>query len=184
MSTEPFIGEIKLFGFNFAPVSHIACQGQMLSIAQNNALFALLGTRYGGNGQTTFGIPDLQGRAPIGQGQGPGLPNYQIGEHGGAPTVSLTASNLPAHLHGLNSMKIQLQASTGNAGESSPDGTFPAVTATASYGDTATANVFTGGAVVSGSTDLSGGGQPVTVMNPYLCMNYCIAVEGIFPSRN
>ncbi len=184
MSAEPFIGEIKLFGFSYAPVSHMFCQGQIVSIAQNTALFALLGTQYGGNGQTTFGLPDLQGRVPVGQGQGPGLPYYQIGQQGGSPTVSLTTGNLAAHIHTLNAMKVQLQASTDNAVESSPDGTFPAVTTAASYGDTAKANVYTGGAMVSGSTDPVGGGLPVTVMNPYLCMNYCIAVEGIFPSRN
>ncbi len=184
MSTEPFLGEIKLFGFNFAPRGHAVCDGQIMSIAQNSALFALLGTQFGGNGQTTFALPDLQGRVPIGQGSGPGLSPFTVGSHGGATSVSLTTNNLPAHIHTLLSTSVKLQASTANAAESSPDGTYPALTATASYADTPTTNVYTGGATVGGTTDSTGSGMPVQVMNPYLCMNYCIALEGIFPSRN
>jgi len=184
MSTEPFIGEVKLLGFNFAPLGYMTCQGQLLSIAQNTALFALIGTIYGGNGQTTFGLPDLQGRVPIGQGQGPGLPAYDIGEESGTPTMTLTTANLPAHIHTANSLKVQVKASTANAGEQTPEGTFPAVTASSNYADAASPNVFTGGTVVSGTFDIAGQTQPFSTMNPYLCMNYSIAVEGIFPSRN
>ncbi len=185
MSTEPFVGEVKVFGFNFAPVGYMTCQGQLLSIAQNTALFALLGTIYGGDGQTTFALPDLQGRVPIGQGTGPGLPTYDIGEEAGTPSVTLTTNNLPMHIHSANSsLKVQVKASTANAGEQSPEGTFPAVTTSSNYADSATANTFTGGTTITGSFDPAGGSQPFSIMNPYLCMNYSIAIEGIFPSRN
>ena len=184
MSTEPFIGEVKLLGFNFAPKGYATCQGQILSIAQNTALFSLLGTTYGGNGTTTFALPDLQGRAPIGQGQGPGLPYYSMGEVGGTTTVTILTANMPAHVHTLNSARVSVKASTNNAGEQSPDGTFPATTGTAAYADAATNGTFTGGTVVSGTTDIAGGSQPISILNPYLAMNYSIALQGIFPSRN
>jgi len=185
MSTEPFIGEIKILGFNFAPRGYATCQGQLMSIAQNTALFALIGTYYGGDGQVTFGLPDLQGRVPIGQGQGAGLPFYSIGEEGGSTTTSILTSNLPPHVHTLTNVVVKQKASTANADESSPDGNFPANTAAASYsGNGATAGIFTGHAVVSGTTDITGSGQPIDIMNPYLTINYSIAVEGIFPSRN
>lgn len=184
MSTEPFIGEVKLFGFNFAPKGYATCQGQILSIAQNTALFSLLGTTYGGNGQTTFALPDLQGRAPIGQGQGPGLPQYSMGQVGGTTSTTILSSNMPAHVHTLNSARLQIKASTSNAGELTPDGTFPATTSTNAYADAPTANTFTGGGVITGTTDIAGGSQPISILNPYLAMNYSIALQGIFPSRN
>ncbi len=184
MSTEPFIGEVKLFGFNFAPKGYATCQGQILSIAQNTALFSLLGTTYGGNGQTTFALPDLQGRMAIGQGTGPGLPSHSMGEVSGTPNVTLLTSNMPAHVHTANALRVNVKASTANAGEQTPEGTFPAVTSSSNYADSATANVFTGGTIVSGTTDITGSGFPFSVMNPYLCMNYSIALQGIFPSRN
>lgn len=185
MSFEPFIGEIKIFGFNFSPVGHQICQGQIMSIAQNTALFALLGTIYGGNGQTTFALPDLRSRVPIGQGQGGGLPNYIIGEAAGTSTATLLLSNLPQHMHTLSNISVKIKASSQNADESVPEGNFPATTTSPSYsGNGATPNVFTGGTTVSGSTDVTGGNIPFSIMNPYLTINYCIATEGIFPSRN
>ena len=184
MSTEPFIGEVKLFGFNFAPKGYQTCQGQVLSIAQYTALFSLIGTTYGGNGSTTFGLPDLQGRMAIGQGQGAGLPPFSMGERAGTASVTILSSNMPPHIHTVNSLKVQLQASSANAGEQTPEGTYPGVTTAANYSDAPTAGVYTGGAVVSGTTDISGGGLPMGIMNPYLCMNYSIAIQGIFPSRN
>jgi microcystin-dependent protein len=184
MSTEPFIGEVKLLGFNFAPKGYATCQGQILSIAQNTALFSLLGTTYGGNGQTTFALPDLQGRMPIGQGTGPGLPSHSMGEVSGTPNVTLLTSNMPPHVHTLNSMRVQLQASTANADENAAQNLFPANAGTPVYTGAATPNTFTGGAVVSGTTDITGSGFPFSVMNPYLVMNYSIALQGIFPSRN
>ena len=185
MSTEPFIGEIKILGFYFAPLGYATCQGQLMSIAQNTALFALIGTYYGGDGQTTFALPDLQGRVPIGQGQGAGLPFYTIGEEGGSTSTSILTANLPPHVHTLNSAVVKQKASTTNADESSPDGNYPANTAAASYSGTgASPGIFTGHAVVSGTTDITGSGQPIGIMNPYLTINFSIATEGIFPSRN
>ncbi|KIX22243.1 tail protein [Flavobacterium sp. 316] len=185
MSTEPFIGEIKIFGFYFPPRGYMTCQGQILSIAQNTALFSLIGTTYGGNGQTTFALPDLQGRMPIGQGQGPGLPNYNIGQKSGNTTVTLLSTNLPAHIHTLNNVHVLLKASSGNADEISPDGNFPATTNNPIYsGNGASPGVFTGGTQVTGSTDPTGSNIPLSIMNPYLTINYSIATVGIFPSRN
>lgn len=185
MSTEPFIGEIKIFGFYFAPKGYSTCQGQILSIAQNTALFSLLGTTYGGNGQTTFALPDLQGRMPVGQGQGPGLPNYVMGQLSGTTNVTLLTANMPAHVHTLNSMQIKLQASSSNADEISPEGNFPATVSNAAYsGNGATPNTFTGGTQITGTTDITGSNIPISIMNPYLTINYSIAIYGIFPSRN
>jgi microcystin-dependent protein len=185
MSTEPFIGEIKIFGFNFPPRGYMACSGQLLSISQNTALFSLLGTTYGGNGVQTFGLPNLQGRMPIGQGQGAGLPSYVMGQVSGSTSVSILTSNMPAHVHTLGAAVVKLQASTGNADETSPAGNVPANTTAASYsGNGATPNTFTGGATVSGTTDIAGSGLPIAIMNPYLVINYSIATQGIFPSRN
>lgn len=184
MSTEPFIGEVKLLGFNFPPLGYMTCQGQVLSIAAYTALFSLIGTTYGGNGQTTFALPDLQGRMPLGQGQGGGLPNYTIGESAGSPSMTMKTDNMPQHIHTLVNMHVQVKASSANAGEQSPDGTFPATTSGNLYADTATANIFTGGTQISGTTDAAGNGMPFNILNPFLCLNFSIAVEGIFPSRN
>ncbi|WP_316828954.1 phage tail protein [Pedobacter miscanthi] len=185
MSTEPFIGEIKILGFNFAPRGYMTCAGQILSIAQNTALFSLLGTTYGGNGQTTFALPNLQGRAPIGQGQGPGLPNYTMGEAAGTTNVSILTSNMPAHVHTANSLQVKLKASSANADEPSADGNYLATGSNSIFsGNGATPNVFTGGTQISGTTDISGQGLPFSILNPYLVINYSIATQGIFPSRN
>ncbi|GAB3821866.1 tail fiber protein [Tessaracoccus terricola] len=167
---EAFIGTIMLFGFNFPPRGWAICNGQLLSISQNTALFSLLGTMYGGNGQTTFGLPDLRGRVPMGHGQGPGLPGYQIGEIGGTPSVTLTQAELPPHTHSV--------MSAGAATSKSPSGNYPAVsTGGAAYGQAAA------GAMAGGMVQPSGSGLPHTNMQPYLVGNWCIAVEGIFPSR-
>lgn len=184
MSTEPFVGEVKLLGFSFAPLGYMTCQGQLLSIAQYTALFALIGTTYGGDGQTTFALPDLQGRVPNGQGQGPGLPYYTIGEEAGTNSVTLTAGNMPAHVHTLHSAKAQIRASSANANGGDPDGTFPAVTTLNTYADSPSPGVYTSNVITSGTTDVVGGSLPFSVQNPILCMNFSIAVEGIFPSRN
>ncbi|QIL42343.1 phage tail protein [Pedobacter sp. HDW13] len=185
MSTEPFIGEIKILGFYFAPRGYMTCAGQILSIAQNTALFSLLGTTYGGNGQTTFALPNLQGRAPIGQGQGPGLPNYVMGEAAGTTSVTLLTSNMPAHVHTANALQVKLKASSANADESAADGNYLATGSSSIFsGNGATPNVFTGGTQVSGTTDIAGSGLPFSILNPYLVINYSIATQGIFPSRN
>jgi microcystin-dependent protein len=184
MSTEPFIGEIKILGFNFAPRGYQTCSGQLLAINSNTALYSLLGTNYGGDGRVTFGLPDLRGRMPIGQGSGPGLPSYAMGEKSGATSVSLGTSNMPPHIHTLNTVSARLQASSASADETSADGNFLTNVTNPIYsGNGATPGIYTGNIQVSGTTDVTGSGVPVSITNPYLVINYSIATEGIFPSR-
>ncbi len=178
MADQPFVGEIILGGFNFAPRGHALCNGQLLSIAQNTALFSILGTTYGGNGQTTFSLPDLQGRTPIGFEQGPGLSNYALGEIGGESSVSLLTNQMPAHNH-----NILVNSADGT--QSSPINNFFAGAGVDK--DLYSYNAATsGGASVMNITNVSlaGGSQPHNNMMPYLAINYFIALEGIFPSRN
>jgi microcystin-dependent protein len=170
--SEPFIGEVRLFGFNFAPQGWAMCNGQILSINQNTALFSLLGTQYGGNGQTTFALPDLRGRDPKHQGTGPGLSNYSIGQVGGTESEALGVLQMPAHTHAV-------QASTGDPTTSQPGGKLLAAVGEGAYaappGDTTMAATMIASA---------GGGQPHNNLPPYLVMNWCIALQGIYPSRN
>lgn len=184
MSTEPFIGEIKILGFNFAPRGYATCQGQLMSIAQNTALFALIGTYYGGDGQVTFALPDLQGRVPIGQGQGAGLPLYTIGETGGSPSLTLLTQNLPAHVHPGAGISVNIPVSTSGPDVPSPDGAFLSDRGVEVYSSIATAGKNYGAPTVSGNTGITGSSIPLDIMNPYLTINYSIATEGIFPSRN
>ena len=168
---EPFLGEIRLFGFNFAPQGWMFCQGQLLAISSNTALFSLLGTMYGGDGRTTFGLPDLRGRVAISSGQGPGLPPYQQGEAGGNPSVTLTASNVQGHSHGV--------AGSATASSKSPQGLVPAFTAAGSSYGTPDSTQMSNNMVVA-----NGNNTPFSVMPPYLGLQYAIAVEGIYPPRS
>ena len=175
------MGMIALFGFNFAPKGWMVCNGQLLSIAQNSALFSLLGTTYGGDGQTTFALPNLQSRVPLGMGTGPGLSNYQIGQQGGSENVTMNTSQMPQHNHMLTG--------SGNAATVSDlRGSVLASTNGAQGENPVAVNAYApaGNAVVADPSAISpaGGNQPMPVMQPYLAMNYCIAVQGIFPSRN
>jgi microcystin-dependent protein len=171
--SEPFLGEIRLVGFNFEPRGWAFCNGQLLSIAQNTALFALLGTTYGGNGQTTFALPDLRGRAPIHMGQGPGLTNRRIGEVGGSENVTLTANQLPAHNHNLNALAVP-------AASGDPTQRLLAQSRGSVYAPPSETPVVMSQQAIG----FAGGSQPHENMQPYLVMNYIIALEGIFPSRN
>lgn len=178
---EPFIGQIQPFGFNFAPQGWAQCNGQLLAISQNTALFSLLGTIYGGDGRTTFALPDLRGRVALHYGQGAGLPNYQIGQRSGNYQITLTTANLPTHNHGLvvNSGNASQTAATAGASIATP-GTITGRTFTATNGfNTATPDVTLNPASVSNN----GGNQGFNSMNPYLAVNWCIALFGIFPSR-
>lgn len=172
--SEPFLGEIRLFPYNFAPVGWAYCNGQLLSIAQNTALFSLLGTNYGGDGETTFGLPDLRGRAALQQGQGPGLGSYSLGETGGSETVTLAITQIPAHTHTLN-------ASTGPGSQQSPANAYLATDATASVANYSTTENTQ---MAAGAIGSSGGSQPHTNMPPFLTLAYCIALQGIFPPPN
>lgn len=168
---DPFLGQIQLFGFGFAPRGWAACEGQLLSISANTALFSLLGTTYGGDGKTTFGLPDLRGRVPLHQGQGPGLSSYVLGEVGGAEQVTLTADQVGRHNHGV-------QGSATGASKS-PSGSVPAYNdASPSYG------APDGTAMSANMTQPNNGGNPHENRQPYLAMNWCIAVDGIYPPRN
>jgi len=167
---EPFIGMCALFGFGWAPVGWALCNGQLLSISQNTALFSLLGTTYGGNGQTTFGLPDLRGRVPLHWGQGQGLSSYDIGEVTGSETTTLTVQNLATHLHAV--------AGSATATSKSPAGLVPGFNAAgATYAapdTTVMANNMIG---------TTGNNQPFNIIQPVLAMCWCIATEGIYPSR-
>lgn len=189
---EPFIGTIQPFGFNFAPKSWATCSGQLLPISQNAALFSLLGTAYGGNGQSTFALPDLRGRLPMSMGNGPGLTPRVIGEASGVEQVTATINNLPAHTHaatatlgvqvaGTASNPVTTPSATNNILGAS--GTGPA--SAAIWSDALTNPVNMGG--INGSSvtvSSTGGSLPMDVMNPYLVLNFCIALYGVFPSRN
>ena len=171
--SEPFIAEIRIAGFNFAPRGWAFCNGQILPINQNTALFSLLGTTYGGNGQTTFALPNLQGRAPMHPGQGPGLTPRVLGEMSGTNTVTLISTEIPNHTH---------QAVATN---NEPSATSPANAAWASlesgsiYRRDAPDTAMSQSALAP-----AGGGQPHNNMQPYLGLNFIIALQGIFPSRN
>jgi len=169
---EPFLGEIKIWAPNFAPRGWAFCDGQLLPIAQNSALFSLLGTIYGGDGRTTFALPDLRGRVPLGVGNGPGLSSHRIGERGGAETTQLTVNDLPAHTHTLN------LATAAEGDSNDPAGRLLAQTDARSYSDQ-------GPAVASGGTTAgTGGNRAVNNMQPHLSLHFIIALQGIFPSRS
>jgi microcystin-dependent protein len=170
--SEPFLGEIRMFGFNFAPSGWAMCNGQLLSIAQNAALFALLGTTYGGNGTTTFQLPNLQSRVAIHMGQGNGLSPYVEGQVGGTENVTLTNNQMPQHNHPVT-------ASDGNASATRPGGAVLGRVQTAIYGASPDGTVMNAGMIGN-----SGGSQPFSILQPYLVVNFCIALQGIFPSRN
>ncbi|MEI6656353.1 MAG: tail fiber protein [Verrucomicrobiota bacterium] len=171
----PFIGEITLFAGNFAPRSYAFCNGQILAISQNTALFSILGTTYGGNGTTNFGLPNLQGCLPVHPGQGPGLSPYQLGQTGGAAAATLTVAQVPAHTH--TAVNATVTATTTN-----PIGAFPATPASGTpYADAGGASMAAG---ASGGLSSIGGGQSHNNLMPSLCVSFIIALTGIFPSRN
>ena len=172
--SEPFLGQIRMFAGNFAPRGNAFCMGQILSIAQNTALFSLLGTTYGGNGQTTFALPDLRGRIPIHQGQGPGLSNRSLGQTGGIEQVTLTVNQIPPHSHPAKS------ATGGNA--VNPAGNY---FSTDPGGNSAGYHTAHDGSSLSNTVvGLAGGSQPHQNLQPFLGISFIIALEGIFPSRN
>jgi len=171
---DPFVAEIRIFPFNFAPNGWAFCDGQLLPLSQNTALFSLLGTTYGGNGKSNFALPDLQGRAPMHPGQGPGLSLHDLGETGGSQTVSLLESEIPAHNHTLYAQNNPLGSSAVPSGNS--------------YTRPASGKLyFSGspGAVTMDPNTLApaGSDQPHNNMQPYLTLNFCIALQGVFPPR-
>lgn len=175
---DPFVGQILFYPYNFCPRSTVAAQGQILAISSNTALFSLLGTTYGGNGTTTFALPDLRGRGVVNQGQGPGLSDRLLGEVGGAESLTLLTTEMPSHTH-VGSMRGYAQNAdtdtpVGNSFSTAANGFSPNAAPTpASYLNAAAATVAT-----------AGGSQPIAFRSPYLTLTPCIALQGIFPARN
>lgn len=187
---DPFIGQIQPFGFNFAPRTWATCSGQLMAISSNTALFSLLGTTFGGDGRTTFGLPDLRGRSIVGVGHGPGLSNITWGERGGIEQLYVTQANMPSHSHSLTNGTAHVDVYTTNNGNDSSEtdnganglgtsGTMPAI-----YREEPTAGDKLGGVQISGTTNLSGGNIPIQSRNPFLGIYVCIALYGIYPSRS
>ncbi len=172
----PFIGQIAIFGFNFTPRNWAACNGQLLAISQNTALFSILGTTYGGNGQTNFALPDMRGRVPIHAGTGAGLPTRTLGERAGLENVTITSSTMPSHTHSL-------LGTTATSTRRLPAGKTLG-TDSASIADYYAAPGTNMTALAPASVTNAGSGQPHNNMQPYLVVNICIALFGIFPSRN
>jgi microcystin-dependent protein len=179
MASQPILGTIFIFAGNFAPNGYQLCQGQLLPISQYAALFSILGTTYGGNGTTNFALPDLRGRAPIGQGTGLGLSPVVIGESAGHQNVSILTANMPQHNHLIN-------VSTGGGAQTSPQNNFIASGVDSQGGNVTGFNTgaTSGATMAATSVSVAGQSQPVNVQNPYLGISYIIAMVGIFPSRN
>lgn len=186
---EPFLGQIQPFGFNFAPRGWAKCDGQLLPISQYTALFSLLGTTFGGDGRTTFALPDLRGRSIVHIGQGPGLSTISWGERGGQEQVYLTQVNMPSHSHALvdglarvtvatTNNASAINESDGGANGLGTGGAMPEI-----FRESPTAGDHLGGVTISGTTAASGGNIPFEIRNPFLGINVCIAMVGIFPSR-
>lgn len=169
-----YIGDIKMVGYNFAPREWAKCDGQLLSIAQHSALFSLLGTQYGGDGHTTFGLPDLRGRVPIHAGNGPGLSSYSMGQKSGSESVVLSLGHLPPHNH-----PVTIATSSGEGDTAIPGGNSLAKSGSGGYTTQATDSTL-GGA----STTNAGSGQSHSNIQPYQTVNFVIALTGLFPSRN
>jgi microcystin-dependent protein len=169
---DPFVAEIRIVGFNFAPRGWAFCDGQIMAISQNTALFSLLGTTYGGDGKSTFALPNLQGRAPLQHGQGPGLSPRDLGESAGSSAVTLIGSEMPSHSHALHG--------TGAAATTDdPAGAWPATVPRGSLYGPAQNQV----ALSPQAEGVAGGDQPHNNMQPYLTLNFCIALQGVFPAR-
>ncbi|WP_236940361.1 phage tail protein [Flavobacterium anhuiense] len=194
---EVYLGTILSFAFNYPPAGWAACNGQTMSISQNSALFALLGTTYGGNGVSTFGLPDLRGRSPIHFGQGPGLSPVVIGESAGTENTTLTTANMPAHVHALTggtaTVAITATTITGGTITNETDngnnsfassGSTPNIYSEPGGSGTDKIGGLTGTATLGGTTAITGSTIPFSIRDPYLAVNMCIALNGIFPSRN
>lgn len=171
---EPFLGQIMMVGFNFAPRGWARCDGQLLQISQYSALFALLGTQFGGDGVVTFGLPDLRGRVPIHAGNGPGLPSYSMGQKAGTESTTLSLAHLPPHNHA-----VTINASSAEGDTALPGGHALAKSGSGGYTTQATDSTLAG---VSSSD--RGSGQSHSNMQPYQAVNFIIALQGLFPSRD
>jgi microcystin-dependent protein len=171
---DPFVAEIRIFPFNFAPTGWAFCDGQLLPLAQNTALFSLLGTTYGGDGKATFALPNLQGRAPMHPGQGPGLSLHDLGETGGVPTVTLLQSEIPAHSHAMRADA----SDPSNVKIVSPASSFGISQEGLAYQDNSDV------ALAAQALSPAGGGSPHNNLMPYLTLEFNIALQGVFPPRS
>jgi microcystin-dependent protein len=171
---DPFVAEIRIFPFNFAPKGWASCDGQLLPISQNTALFSLLGTNYGGDGKSNFALPNMQGNAPMHPGQGPGLSLHDLGETGGSETVTLLESETPSHSHTLGAQNVPL------GGVASPAGNVLSRPASGNLYGTVSPTIV---AMAAEGIAPAGGDQPHNNMQPYLTLNFCIALRGVFPPR-
>ena len=176
---EPFIGQIQAFGFDFAPIGWAKCNGQLIPISSNSALFSLLGTAYGGDGRTDFALPDLRGRSMVHMGDGPGLSSIQIGQRGGAESVTITVNQMPPHNH-----TATLHGETTLGDKPNPNNKMLAFTSTNIYAKADPTKDNKTMAPESIVVQNSGGGQPLYIRNPFLGVNICIATVGIFPERD
>lgn len=183
--SDPFLGEIRIFAGNFPPRGWAFCEGQLLPINQNQSLFSLLGTAHGGDGRTSFGLPDLRGRAPVHVGTGPNLDPITWGQKVGSTQVTMNINTLPNHLHDLASQTLALVGSEDGPDTDEPDGAFPATQEDDTYTTTGNPVDLAAGAIgaVTVST-LGATNQPIPNNPPYLAMHYIIALQGVFPSRN
>lgn len=183
--TDPIIASVCIFAGNFEPRGFAFTDGRLMPISQNTALFALIGTIYGGNGQTNFALPDTRGRVVIGVGQGPNLSNYVEGQTGGAESATLTVSNLPPHNHTASTTAAARGSSTTGNADGPGGNTWAAKPRGAQYSSVAPdVNMNAGNIVASTSVGTTGGGQAFSIVQPYVAMNYLIVLQGIFPSRN
>lgn len=174
---DPFVAEIRMFPFNFAPRGWAFCQGQLLPISQNTALFSLLGTYYGGDGKSNFALPDMQGNSPMSSGQGPGLSERFLGEQGGAETITLLQSEMPAHAHAVN---VASGRNVANNFQPSPTVVLAPSTASSAYNSSASPALVQ---MAPNQFMPTGGSMPHNNMQPYLTVSFCIALQGVFPPR-
>jgi microcystin-dependent protein len=186
---QPFIGMIVMFAFTFAPRGWALCAGQQLAVSSNAALFALIGTNFGGNGSTTFGLPDLRGRTAVGMGAGPGLTERLIGQMSGSESNVMLLTQMPAHTHAASATSTSTLYAEGTAANAqNPAGKMLAsgqnIYATEDEANNRAMSSQAVTTTTSVSVNVAGGGQPVNNMQPFLAVNYCIALEGLFPSRN
>ena len=181
--SQVYLGQICMFGGNFPPRNFAMCNGQLLSIAQNTALFSLLGTTYGGDGRVTFGLPNLQSQLPVHQGQGPNLSSYVLGQAGGSPSVTIAMNTMTAHSHTLEA--TQDKATTATIGGTVLPGQPTAGTPPAFYGVQVSGEPPLVPQILTAATvGFAGGNQPHTNLMPSLCITFIIALQGVFPSRN
>lgn len=177
--SDQYLGEIRMFGGTFAPSGWAMCAGQIMAISQNAALFSILGTTFGGNGTSTFALPDLRGRAPVHQGQGPGLSNYVVGEVTGKENNQLTVTQMPGHTH-----MVKCDNNSGDATVYDPTNSFFSAQASGQGGGLPIFSATKNQTMAPTMLHISGGNQPFEILQPLLCVTFIIALTGIFPSRN